>query len=82
MFNTNVGAVGAGAASRYGSGSCSGSDQKMRLLAAPAPQHWLALAEKMFLSFLFLLDNKCFLSMAELTKIFGSQLKIRFLRWQ
>jgi hypothetical protein len=28
--------VGAGAASRYGSGS----DQKMRLLAAPAPQHW------------------------------------------
>jgi hypothetical protein len=35
MFNTNVGAeaVGAGAASRYGSGS----DQKMRLLAAPAP---------------------------------------------
>jgi hypothetical protein len=41
MFNTIVvaGAVGAGtrAASRYGSGS--GSDQKMRLLAAPAPQH-------------------------------------------
>jgi hypothetical protein len=38
MFNTFVGAgaVGAGAASRYGSGS----DQKMRLLAAPAPQHW------------------------------------------
>jgi hypothetical protein len=38
MFNTIVGAeaVGAGAASRYGSGS----DQKMRLLAAPAPQHW------------------------------------------
>jgi hypothetical protein len=34
MFNT---IVGAGAASRYGSGS----DQKMRLLAAPAPQHWL-----------------------------------------
>jgi hypothetical protein len=34
-------AVGAGAASRYGSGS----DQKMRLLAAPAPapapQHWI-----------------------------------------
>jgi hypothetical protein len=29
--------VGAGAASRYGSGS--GSDQMMRLLAAPAPQH-------------------------------------------
>jgi hypothetical protein len=27
--------VGAGAASRYGSGS----DQKVRLLAAPAPQH-------------------------------------------
>jgi hypothetical protein len=38
MFNTIVeaGAVEAGAASRYGSGS----DQKMRLLAAPAPQHW------------------------------------------
>jgi hypothetical protein len=40
MFNTIVraGAVGggAGAASRYGSGS----DQKMRLLAAPAPLHW------------------------------------------
>jgi hypothetical protein len=39
MFNTigGVGAVraGAGAASRYGSGS----DQKLRLLAAPAPQH-------------------------------------------
>jgi hypothetical protein len=34
MLNTIVGAgaVGAGAASRYGSGS----DQKMRLLAAPA----------------------------------------------
>jgi hypothetical protein len=30
-----AGAVGAGDASRYGSGS----DQKMRLLAAPAPQH-------------------------------------------
>jgi hypothetical protein len=39
MCNTTVGAVGAGAgaASRYGSGS--GSDQKMGLLAAPAPQH-------------------------------------------
>jgi hypothetical protein len=38
MYFTTVGAgaVGAGAASRYGSGS----DQKMRLLAAPAPQHW------------------------------------------
>jgi hypothetical protein len=35
MFNT---IVGAGAASRYSSSS--GSDQKMRLLAAPAPQHW------------------------------------------
>jgi hypothetical protein len=37
MFNTIVGAVGAGDASRYGSGY----DQKMRLLAAPvpAPQH-------------------------------------------
>jgi hypothetical protein len=31
-----AGAVGAGAALRYGSGS----DQKIRLLAAPAPQHW------------------------------------------
>jgi hypothetical protein len=38
MFNTIVGAGAVGAASRYGSGS--GSDQKMRLLAAPAPQHW------------------------------------------
>jgi hypothetical protein len=40
MINTIVGAgavgAGAGAASRYGSGS----DQNMRLLAAPAPQHW------------------------------------------
>jgi hypothetical protein len=44
MFNTIVGAgaVGAGAASHYGSGS----DQKMRLLAAPAlaPQHWIILS--------------------------------------
>jgi hypothetical protein len=39
MIDTIVGAgaVGAGAASRYGSGS--GIDQMMRLLAAPAPQH-------------------------------------------
>jgi hypothetical protein len=39
MFNTIIGAgaVGAGAASLYGSGS----DQKMRLLAAPASQHCL-----------------------------------------
>jgi hypothetical protein len=39
MFDTIVGAgaVGAGAALRYGSGS--GSYQKMRLLAAP--QRWL-----------------------------------------
>jgi hypothetical protein len=38
MLNNTLraGAVGAGAASRYGSGS----DQMMRLLAAPAPQHW------------------------------------------
>jgi hypothetical protein len=42
MFNTIVGAgavgAGAGAASRYDAGS----DQNMRLLAAPAPapQHW------------------------------------------
>jgi hypothetical protein len=37
MFNTIVGAgsVEAGAASRYGTGS----DQMMRLLAAPAPEH-------------------------------------------
>jgi hypothetical protein len=37
MFNTIVGAgaVGAGAASRYGSSS----GQMMRFLAAPAPQH-------------------------------------------
>jgi hypothetical protein len=45
MFNTIVGAgavgAGAGTASRYGSGSSSGTDQKMRLLAAPALQHWL-----------------------------------------
>jgi hypothetical protein len=44
MFNTIVGAgaVGAGAraASRYGSGSGFVSYQMMRLLAAPAPQHW------------------------------------------
>jgi hypothetical protein len=42
MFNTIVGAsavgAGVGAALRYGSGS----DQKMRLLAAPAPQHWFS----------------------------------------
>jgi hypothetical protein len=40
MFNTIVGAgaVRAGAASRYGSGS----DQMMRFLAAPAPQHWFS----------------------------------------
>jgi hypothetical protein len=36
MFDT---IVGAGAASRYGSGTS--SDQMMRLLAAPAPQNWL-----------------------------------------
>jgi hypothetical protein len=38
MLNIIVGAgaVGARAASRYGPGS----DLKMRLLAAPAPQHW------------------------------------------
>jgi hypothetical protein len=40
MCNTTVGAgsvrAGAVAALRYGSGS----DQMMRLLAAPAPQHW------------------------------------------
>jgi hypothetical protein len=40
MFNTIVGAEFAGAASRYGSGC----DQMMRLLAAPAPQHWLGLS--------------------------------------
>jgi hypothetical protein len=45
MLNTIVGAgaVGARAASRYGSGS--GSDQKMRLLAAPAPQHLLSYSQ-------------------------------------
>jgi hypothetical protein len=41
MINTIVRAgdvrAGAGAASRYGSGPDSGSDQKMQLLAAPAP---------------------------------------------
>jgi hypothetical protein len=39
MFTTIVraGAVGAGAASRYVSGS--GSNQMMRLLVVPAPQH-------------------------------------------
>jgi hypothetical protein len=37
MFYSIFGA-GAGATSRYGSESGSGSDQKMRLLAAPAPQ--------------------------------------------
>jgi hypothetical protein len=39
MIYTIVGvrAVGAGAISRYSSGF--GSDQMMRLLAAPAPQH-------------------------------------------
>jgi hypothetical protein len=38
MKDTIIGAgdLGAGAASRYGSGS----DQMMRLLAALAPQHW------------------------------------------
>jgi hypothetical protein len=40
MFNT---IFGAGAASRYGSGS----DQKMQLLAAPAPQHCSKDVEKM-----------------------------------
>jgi hypothetical protein len=44
MFNTIVGA-GAGAASRYGSSSV--SDQKMHLLAAPAPQHWLEQSRNM-----------------------------------
>jgi hypothetical protein len=40
MFITIVGtgAIGAGAASRYGSGS----DQMMRLFAAPAPQYWFS----------------------------------------
>jgi hypothetical protein len=40
MINTYVEAeaVRAGAATCYGSGSC--SDQMMRLFAAPAPQHW------------------------------------------
>jgi hypothetical protein len=38
MLNNTLRAGTAGAASRYGSGS--GSDQMMRLLAAPAPQHF------------------------------------------
>jgi hypothetical protein len=37
MFNTILGPGAAGAALRYGSGS----NQMMRLLAAPAPQHLL-----------------------------------------
>jgi hypothetical protein len=36
MLNITVGAVVAGAASRYESGST----KMMRLLAAPAPQNW------------------------------------------
>jgi hypothetical protein len=38
MFNIIVRAesIGAGAASRYGSNSCTGTDQMMRLIAAPA----------------------------------------------
>jgi hypothetical protein len=43
-----AGAVGAGAASRYGSGS----DQMMRLLAAPAPQHWLKHSISLYYCFL------------------------------
>jgi hypothetical protein len=41
MFNTIVeaGAVGAGAASGYSSGS--GSNQMMPFLVAPALQHWI-----------------------------------------
>jgi hypothetical protein len=39
MFNTIVGVGAAGAALRYGSGS----DQMMRLLVAPATQHWKSL---------------------------------------
>jgi hypothetical protein len=42
MFNTIVGAGAVGAVSRYGSGS----DQKMRLLAAP--EHWLAETFRLF----------------------------------
>jgi hypothetical protein len=60
MFITIVGAraVGAeaGAASRCGFGSGSGSDQKMRLLAAPAPQHCFEgcfLPKKIFLQLKF-----------------------------
>jgi hypothetical protein len=43
MFITNVGAgaVEAGAVLRYGSAS----DQMMRLLANPAPQHWTEINE-------------------------------------
>jgi hypothetical protein len=44
MLNTIVGtgAVGGGAVSRYGSIS----DQKMRLLAAPARQHWVLVLQE------------------------------------
>jgi hypothetical protein len=41
-----AGAIGAGAASRYGTGS--GSDQSMRLLAAPALQHCCELLDLTF----------------------------------
>jgi hypothetical protein len=40
MINTIVRAVGAGAGAGAASRYCSGSNQMMRLLAAPAPQHW------------------------------------------
>jgi hypothetical protein len=50
MLNNTLraGTVGAGAASRYDSGS----DQMMRLLAAPALQHW-------FIQFLILIILIC-----------------------
>jgi hypothetical protein len=46
IFRTGVVGAGAGAASRYGSDS----DQMMRLLAAPAPQHWLWVCNFTFFS--------------------------------
>jgi hypothetical protein len=46
MINIIVGAEAAGAASRYGSGLGSCFDHKMRLLAAPAPQHCFLLLKK------------------------------------
>jgi hypothetical protein len=74
MINTIVGAgaVGAGAASRYGSGS----DQKRRLLAAPAPapQHWMRL--KFLLSPHTVMNPLLKLRIASITKMRGSRIMI------